>query len=100
MIQNVTNYLLCEVEGIDLTTVINIEFYVRQGHLFFQYTPEVLSEDTMAVVIPMRHARSLKAGTVDLQFAFTDEYSNAWSSSVVTVEVERFLKEAGYEPII
>lgn len=100
MIQNVTNYLTCEVEGIDLTTAINIEFYVRQGHRFFKYTPEVLAKDTMAVVIPMRHARSLQVGAVDLEFALTDENGRAIPSDIVTVEVERFLKEAGYEPIV
>lgn len=100
MFQNIENRLTMEVEGVDLTTVINIEVYVKQNHRFFTYAPTVLSADTMTITVPMIHARSLSVGTVEMQFAFTYGGGAPGQSEVVEVPVERFLKEAGYEPII
>ena len=36
MRERIRNELHIEVEGVDLTTVRNIEFYVRQGKCFFR----------------------------------------------------------------
>ena len=47
MFQKVKNIVHVNVEGVKLTTLKNIEFYVRQGGLFFSYVPSVISDEEM-----------------------------------------------------
>lgn len=98
MRQKIKNTLAVEVEGIDLTTVRNIEFYIRQGDIFYEYTPTVLNSSEMIVIIPKDHADALRYDMVcSLQFAFTDPDGNHIASEIVKDYVDRLLKSEGYD---
>jgi len=99
MKNKIQNQLHISCEDADLTTASNIEFYLRQGTLFKQYSPTVVSDHEMLVVIPREDAMKLKYGTTELQFAFTDAGGNPRASEVERIPVGRLLKEAGYDPI-
>ena len=99
MRSKIQNTLKIAVSGIDLTTVSNIEFYVKQKDFFGCYTPTVISPSEMAVIIPLRDAMELKGDKVSLQFAFMDENNTPRASGVVSRTVGELLKEAGYDPI-
>lgn len=99
MRQRMENSLLIKVDGIDLTTASNIEFYIRQAGSFFQYTPEVISPEEMLVAIPYEDAMKLTTGECRLQFALTDANGTPLATEVKTVSVGTLLKEAGYAPI-
>ena len=99
MRQRMKNYLRITVEGVDLTTSSNIEFYIKQGGLFLQYTPEVISSEEMLVAIPYEDAMSLSSTDCRVQFALTDANGTPLATNVKTVPVGILLKEAGYAPI-
>jgi hypothetical protein len=99
MREKIQNRLKISVNGIDLTKLRNIEFYVRQTGFFGCYAPEVSSPTEMLVIVPYNDAMRLRKGNVDLQFAFVNEYGDPEASGVVTVPVEQLLKEAGYDPL-
>ncbi len=98
MRKNIKNALEILVDGIDLTTVSNIQFYVRQKP-FFEYTPEVIAADCMLVIIPLEDALQLNATQIKLQFAFVDADGNPRASGIVQIPVGELLKEAGYDPV-
>ena len=98
MRQRIENYLSVTVEGVDLTTVQDQVFWVKQSNVFLEYVPEVADSGTMLVHIPKEDAVKLREGTVDVQFAFTTQDGRALASDVAKVSVERLLKEAGYGP--
>ena len=98
MRQRIENYLSVTVEGVDLTTVQEPVFWVKQSNVFLQYVPEVADSGTMLVHIPKEDAVKLREGTVDVQFAFTTQDGRALASDIAKVSVERLLKEAGYGP--
>lgn len=98
MRQKIKNTLSIVVEGVDLNTVTNIEFYVRQGNVFFQLSPTILNESEMIVVVPKEKADSLNTNSMAyLQFAFTDKDGNDIASDITEVEVGRLLKSEGYD---
>lgn len=101
MREKIENKLKVTCEDVDLTTLTNIEFYVRQtqSKFFCCYTPHVISPTEMAVNIPFKDAKRLEQGVVELQFAFTDEEGNPRASDIVTKTVNALLKEVGYDPI-
>lgn len=99
MREKIENLLKITCEDIDLTTLTNIEFYVKQLRFFGCYTPIVISPTEMAVKIPLSDAKKLVTGDVKLQFAFTDENGNPDASEVIEVKVKDLLKEVGYDPI-
>lgn len=99
MREKIQNRLKISVDGVDLTKLSNIEFYVKQIGFFGCYTPEVISSTEMLVIVPYKDAMKLRKGNVDLQFAFVNEYGDPDASGVVTVPVEQLLKEAGYDPL-
>lgn len=92
------NQLKITCEDIDLNTVSNIEFYVRQFVNFFCYKPSIVSSTEMTVTIPFEDAKKLNDGEVKLQFAFVDKNGVPRASDVVTVQVGDLLKEGGYNP--
>jgi len=92
------NRILVSVEGVDLTRLSGLEFYVRQGSRFFQYEPEVLSESKLAVTIPCEDALKLRSLPVQLQLAFTDESGRSAASEIAEWGVRELLKEDGYDP--
>ena len=96
MRKKIENRLLVTCNDIDLTKLTNVEFYVRQPKFFGCYTPEVISQHEMYVVIPFEDAKKMRSGKVELQFAFTDAYGNPDASEVVEHEVNDFLREVGY----
>ena len=98
MRQRIENYLSVTVEGVDLTTVQDPVFWVKQSSVFLEYTPEIADSGTMLVHIPREDAMRLREGTVDVQFAFTTQDGRALASDIVRVDVKRLLKEAGYGP--
>ena len=97
MREKIKNTLKITCTDLDLTTVSNIEFYVKQPHFFGCYTPSVVSANEMVVTIPFTDAKRLTTGTVKLQFAFTYEDGTPGASDVVTKEVGELLKGAGYD---
>lgn len=99
MREKIENTLKITCSDVDLTTLTNIEFYVKQRHFFGCYTPSVVSASEMAVTIPFADAKRLTKGTAELQFAFTNAEGNPDASDVVEVEVANLLKEVGYDPI-
>lgn len=98
MRQRIENYLSVTVEGVDLTTVQEPVFWVKQYNVFLEYVPDVADSGTMLVHIPKEDAVKLLEGTVDVQLAFTTQDGRALASDIVKVNVERLLKEAGYGP--
>ena len=98
MRRRIKNNLHITVEGVDLTKASNLEFYMRQGPLFRQYVPKVLSETEMLVTIPLEDTTSLELTKVSLQLAFTDENGEPLATDPSIIPVDDFLKEAGYDP--
>ncbi len=99
MREKIRNCLKIKCDDIDLTTLTNIEFYVRQMKFFATYAPTVLSQNEMLVVIPFEDAMQLNRGEVRLQFAFTNEDGTPDASEIVVKQVDDLLKEVGYDPI-
>lgn len=99
MRRNIKNALRISVDGEDMTKASQIEFYVRQGPVFFSYTPQVISSGELYVEIPFADAMQLETAPVQLQFAFVDGDGNPRASGIVELFVGDFLKEAGYDPI-
>lgn len=99
MRKNIQNELVIECEDVDFTQASQIEFYVRQEELFFQYTPRVLEANRMAVTVPLKHALLLRPSSVLLQFAFQDANGNSRASEIAQLPVRDFLKETGYDPM-
>ena len=99
MKKRIKNYLHIACEDVDLTAISNIEFYLKQGRFFRQYTPEVLREHEMLVEIPFEDAKQLMAADVQLQFAYTDAQGTPRATEIVTMPVGDLLKEAGYDPV-
>lgn len=97
MRKKIENRLKITCDDIDLTTVTDIEFYVRQVRFFGHYTPTVVSAHEMLVIIPSEDAKKLCRGKVELQFAFTDADGNPDSSEITELEVGDFLREVGYK---
>ncbi len=98
MRQKIQNTFVVEVEGVDLKTVSNIEFYLRQKSVFFQYTPIVTESNEMMVTVPKKDADLLNANMpVRLQFAYTDENGNPQASDPTEVNVGVLLKDGGYD---
>lgn len=99
MRKKIQNTLKITCTDVDLTTVNNIEFYVRQSNFFGCYVPTVISSTEMAVTIPFEDAKKLREGKVELQFAFTDADKNPRATDIVTKDVGSLLKEVGYDPV-
>lgn len=98
MRQRIENYLSVTVEGVDLTTVQDPVFWVKQSNVFLEYVPEVADSGTMLVHMPKEDAVKLREGKADVQFAFTTQDGRPLASDIAKVSVERLLKEAGYGP--
>lgn len=97
MYQKIKNTLHITVKDVNLKTLRKIEFYIRQGELFFEYIPTIINEHEMSVIIPKIDADFLKANEkVELQFCYTDENDNDVPSKKSTVDVEELLKTEGY----
>lgn len=98
MRQRIANALSIEVEGADVAAASKLEFYVRQGRLFFEYAPSVVDETHLLVQIPFEDAMQLKSGQAALlQLALTDSGGNRQAADIVSVPVKDLLKEAGYD---
>ena len=97
MREKMENLLHIEVSGVDLTTLTDIEFYIKQGSHFWQYAPTIASATEMVIRIPFDDAKCLKPGTALLQFAFV-ENGIPRASEVETVGVYDLLKNVGYNP--
>ena len=98
MRQRIENYLSVSVEGVDLTTVTDPIFWVKQSGVFLEYVPEIADSGTMLVHIPKEDAMMLWNSDVEMQFAFTTQDGRPLASDVVKIPVEQLLKEAGYGP--
>lgn len=96
MRQKIANKLTISVDGVDLTSLKKIEFYLRQALFFQTYTPTVVNSTTMVIEIPKVDADKLRHGNVDLQFAFTDAAGIDDASDVTTVGVDVLLNPEGY----
>ena len=98
MRQRIENYLSVNVDGVDLTTVKDHVFWLKQSSVFLEYVPEIADSGTMLVHIPKEDAMKLRNSDVEMQFAFTTQDSRPMASDIVRISVERLLKEAGYGP--
>lgn len=98
MRQRIENYLSVTVDGVDLTTVQDYVFWVKQSSVFLEYVPEIADSSTMLVHIPKEDAMKLRSSDVEMQFAFTTHDGRPIASDIVRMSVERLLKEAGYGP--
>ena len=96
MRKRIENNLCITCDDVDLTKAKNIEFYVKQGDLFLQYSPDVTSKSQMTVKIPHEDAMKLTDENVKLQFALMDGDGNPRASAIITKPVRDMLKEAGY----
>ena len=99
MREKIQNTITVTVDGLDLTQISDVEFYVKQYGFSGVYTPEILSETEMLVTIPFEDAVKLRAGTAKLQFAYRDSSGAPQASDAIEVDVGELLKEAGYDPI-
>jgi len=99
MREKIENRLKITCDSIDLTTLSDIEFYVRQAYFFGCYVPSVISPNEMVVIIPFEDAKKLRTGEVKLQFAFTNQNGNPDASDIVVMTVDELLKEVGYGSI-
>lgn len=99
MRQRIENRLIITVDGVDLTTVTDILFWVRQSNTLFEYVPEVIDSETMSVTIPKEDAMKLLLSTVEMQFAFTDQDMHPAASEIVKMQVDQLLKESGYDTL-
>lgn len=99
MREKIENQLKITCSALDLTTISNIEFYVRQPRFFGCYIPSVVSAHEMVVKIPFEDAKKLQEGEVKLQFAFTHPTGKPDATKVVKKTVDELLKEVGYDPI-
>lgn len=98
MRQRIENYLAVTVDGVDLTTVQDYVFWVKQSSVFLEYVPEIADSSTMLVHIPKEDAMKLRNSDVEMQFAFTTQDGRPLASDIVRMSVDRLLKEAGYGP--
>lgn len=98
MRQRIENELSVTVEGVDLTTVRDLVFWVRQSSVFLEYVPEIADSGTMLVHIPKEDAMKLRSSDVEMQLAFTDGEGRPMASDIVRMSVDRLLKGAGYGP--
>lgn len=98
MRQRIENYLSVAVDGVDLTTITDPVFWVKQPGVFLEYIPEIADSGNMLVRIPKEDAMNLCPSDVDVQFAFTTQDGRPLASDVVKVPLEKLLKEAGYGP--
>ena len=98
MREKIRNALSVEVTGADLTKATKLQFWVKQGELFFEYAPQVVDETHLLVIIPFADAMQLDPGrSARLQLALTDESGNPQAADIVTQPVRELLKEAGYD---
>lgn len=98
MFQKVKNIVHVNVEGVKLTTLKNIELYVRQGGLFFSYVPSVISDEELIVEIPKADADRLKfTEPVRLQFVGTDPSGVPVPALPVDARVNELLAPEGYD---
>ena len=67
MKRRIQNSLSIICDDVDLETVSNIEFYVKQGRFFRQYVTEVISSNEMLVRIPFEDAKVMTTAPVQLQ---------------------------------
>lgn len=93
----IANALSIEVEGVDLTGASRLEFYIRQGCVFWLYTPMIIDETHLLVRIPYDDAMQMKPQGALLQLALTDANGNKQATDIVSVPVRELLKEAGYD---
>ena len=99
MRKKIRNTLKITCNDLDLKTLGNLEFYVKQPDFFGCYTPAVLGAHEMVVTIPFDDAKRLRSGKVELQFAFVYENGTPDASDIVETTVEDLLKERGYDPV-
>ena len=99
MREKIQNRLKITVDGLDLTKISNIEFYVKQVGFFACYTPEVISSTEMMVIVPYKDAMRLRKGKVELQFAYVNENGDPDATDPVEYPVGALMKEDGYDPI-
>lgn len=101
--QRIENNLAVRVKGADLTGATNLEFYVKQGvDLFIQLTPKIVrvseGDTDLLVVVPYEEAMKLRQSECELQLAWTDANGQPCHTPARMMPVEKFLKEAGYDP--
>lgn len=96
MIKGIANKLSVYVKGAGLTSATKLEFYIRQGALFLEYTPTAIDDENLVVNVPKEDADKFLRGKILCQLVFTDKDGNSRASQVKADEVVGLLKEEGY----
>ena len=99
--QKIRNTVYIDADGVDLTTLTDVEVYVKQARtraVFLQYVPVIVDAKTMYFEIPKSDADRLVPGEVLLQFAFRYSDGTPDASDIYHGTVAELLKEAGYDP--
>lgn len=99
MRQLIANELTLTCDVVDFTTSTNIEVWLRQDKLFFQYTPTVVSAHIMTIAIPFEDAKKLEPGSAEIQWALIDANGKPVSPDPERVTVGRIIKDGGYNPV-
>lgn len=99
MRQLIENNLTITCNDVDFSTATNIEVWIRQGKLFFEYTPTVDSAHVLSVTVPFADAKQLTVGNVALQWACVDSNGKPVAPDPMILTVGVLLKEVGYAPV-
>ena len=100
MRRRIQNNLSLTCDDVDFHTVRELQFYMRQGEIFEEYVPEVISAHQLLVTIPQADVMTLDIDEpVKLQIAFREADGTPRASEIEYILVEDLLKEAGYDPL-
>lgn len=95
--QRIESTLRFEVEGVSLLGGSKYELYLKQPFgVFYQFTPEIINENTFDVTIPYEAAMELTTGTVNFQLAFRTAEDTPVMGDTCIVDVQECQKRGGY----
>lgn len=98
MKQLIANYIPISCDEVDFTTSTDIVVWIKQGSLFFRYTPTVVDAHNIVVEMPFADAKQLTISGAKVQWALTDANGQPVASDPVMVSVGEILDKDGYDP--
>ena len=100
MIQRMRSQVSVDVDGIDLTTVSDIEVILTQEstntEVLFAGADVMFGENTVAVTLPKELAMQLDVSPLRAQIMFTKEDGYPDATLPFTIPVRELIKEDGY----
>lgn len=106
MIQKIENVLSISVKEksptgkvtpVDLTGATHILFTIKQRFGQYLELEANFVEDTLVVRIPYEDAMKLSTSPAEVQLLWTDKDGNKQATKPKLVEVDKLLREAGYD---